>query len=307
MELEKFIKQTVSEDYSGIKISDLSPFYYKNRVRPNHFILKDEENREWFLKVGTSDFGNMTSLNDLYNLLLRKKFPALYPAKNKRGGFVTYKNNSAVQLFPFVKSDLSKVKGKRGKEISLFSSFYNIINSDKRLVKKLNTERFKRHEVEFREVLGDNEHRKRMEIFFDGFGSLEKRVNGYFAAYKDLKVCHGDCTDKNLVFFRNKLLMIDFDSIGLDDLRFEIFRTAHDNTKESDTDIVASLIRYMDSINRKLLPFLRFSQRDMEQLDSFLFLYTALRLRYKPVKEVLTLPYRRFFRDIRKYLEKNNR
>ncbi|MDP1845157.1 MAG: hypothetical protein Q8L09_00230 [Candidatus Moranbacteria bacterium] len=302
MKMEKFIKQTVSEDYSGIKISDLSPFYYKNRVRPNHFILKDEEGREWFLKVGASDFGNMALLNDLYDLLLKKKFPALYPARNKRGGFVTHKNDSAVQLFPFVKSDLSKVKNKRGKEISLFSSFYNIVNSDKRLAKKLNAEKFKRHEVEFREVLGDNEHRKKLKIFFNDFDELEKKANEYFAVYKDLKVCHGDCTDKNLVYHKKKLLMIDFDSVGLDDLRFEIFRTAHDNTRD-----VANLIRYMNSINRKLLPSLRFSRKDMEQLDSFLFFYTALRLRYKPVKEVLPSPYRRFFGDIRKYLKKNHR
>lgn len=307
MKLEKFIKQTVSEDYSGIKISDLSPFYYKNRVRPNHFILKDEERREWFLKVGASDFGNMALLNDLYALLLRKKFPALYPTRNKSGDFVTYKNDSAVQMFPFVKSDLFKVKGKRGKEISLFSSFYNIVNSSKHLVKKLNADRFERNKVEFREVLGDNEHRKRLKIFFNDFDELEKKANEYFAVYKDLKVCHGDCTDKNLVYHKKKLLMIDFDSVGLDDLRFEIFRTAHDNTRESGSNIVASLVKYMNDINDKLLPSLRFFQRDLNQLDLFIFFYTVFRLRYKPVKEVLTSPYRQFYKDIKKYLKKNHR
>lgn len=294
-----FLKKIIEDQYDPMNNVTLTPFPYKG-VIPNHFVVRGPGKKRWFLKIREMDRQNVEMLETLYNLLEKKNFPTLYPLKNSRGKYIATVFNLMLYISPYLNIKKNETPKSIDKKIDLFSNFCNIANSSRVLKATLNRRKHETDAKDFDYVMSSARHARSLEEFFGDISGLEGSVRDYFENCECRRVCHGDCGGRNFLDSREKMVLIDFEDVGLGDLKFEIFRLAHDGTKNFPSNPEKKFFGNIERINRRLKPVLRFSKSDFSKLGMYLFLYNALRLRYRPEKDIFSKKYAVFCDALRK-------
>ena len=263
--LFRVLSDVIPREY-GLEIEKMQALNFHKQL----FAFECKSNR-WFLKIRQAEEKSLF-LERLYGVLFRREFPTIYPRKNVHGDFVTVVGSRMVQIFPFVEAQPFFPRDKAVEIIDLLCSFYNIVNKDSVLKRRLDDSCCRTMKAKLATMLSSDETMQEVKKFFLDFDSLYARANEYVRQYDALQCCHCECSMDNLHFTGQKILLIDFDSVGLYDHRLEITQIVFD-LFQSHGALELDKIKYiLRMFNQGLMNPLKINSSDAADLETLFFI-----------------------------------
>src|SRR4030042_5781664 len=194
---KKILEEVLSDQYGNLGISRIASFSHGKKISPNFFLLTGEQEKKWLVKIKDKEYNNQEQLENLYSILKKRKFSAIYPLKNNSRKYIARRHNLLVQVLPFMVEQRFDVDERKSDIIKLFSSFYNSLNSNAKFLESLDAEIFEKSKGKFERFVKEHGHLKKLrEAFFDLDG-LVKRMREYLRTIRNLKCCHWNCWEEN--------------------------------------------------------------------------------------------------------------